>query len=112
MDSAGDKPRRGFTGTPCDVTKLPKCLAKARSTGKPCQRPGEHNVQTGKLGRCYLHGSRCTGPRTAEGKARIAAALFKHGRYSKAAKEARKALREHLVSLKRRLFGHNDLRRG
>jgi hypothetical protein len=34
------------------------------------------------------HGS---GPRTEEGKARIAPANFKHGRYSKAGRESRKA---------------------
>ena len=55
------------------------CRAKTRS-GKPCQRIGNP-----KNGRCHLHGGKSTGPRTAEGRARIAAAQFKHGNRSKAA---------------------------
>jgi hypothetical protein len=44
------------------------CGAYARSTGKPCQAPPRAN------GRCKLHGGKSTGPRTPEGKARIAEA--------------------------------------
>jgi hypothetical protein len=44
------------------------CGAYARSTGKPCQAPPRAN------GRCKLHGGKSTGPRTSEGKARIAEA--------------------------------------
>ena len=32
-----------------------------------------------KNGRCHLHGGASTGPRTAEGRSRIAAAQYKHG---------------------------------
>jgi protein-disulfide isomerase-like protein with CxxC motif len=38
-----------------------------------------------------LHGGKSTGPRTEEGRARIAAAQFKHGRRSKAFVEAQRA---------------------
>lgn len=100
MDSVSEKPKRTFTGKRCDITTLPKCGAKAKSTGKPCRRPKERNPYTGKLLRCRWHGSRATGPRTPEGLARVAAAHFKHGRYTKAAKEARKQLRERLKALK------------
>ena len=61
------------------------CLAKTRS-GNPCQRAGRP-----KNGRCHLHGGKSTGPRTEEGRARIAAAQFKHGRRSKAFVEAQRA---------------------
>jgi len=44
-----------------------------------------------KNGRCRLHGGASTGPRTAEGRARIAAAQFKHGQRSKKAIAKRKA---------------------
>ena len=37
-----------------------------------------------------MHGGKSTGPRTAEGKARAAAAHWKHGRRSKAYVDARK----------------------
>ncbi len=62
------------------------CLAKTRS-GTKCQKP----PVKGKS-RCRLHGGLSTGPRTTEGKARIAAAHYKHGRRSKAFVEARKRI--------------------
>ena len=55
-----------------------RCLAKTRK-GTPCQNP----VVTDR-NRCRMHGGKSTGPRTAEGKARVAAANTKHGRRSKA----------------------------
>ena len=62
------------------------CSAKTRS-GNPCQKP----PMKGK-NRCRLHGGLSTGPRTVEGKARIAAAHYKHGRRSKAFVEIRKKI--------------------
>ena len=61
------------------------CLAKTRSGGQ-CQRAGNP-----KNGRCHLHGGASTGPKTAEGRARIAAAQFKHGNRSKASIAAQRA---------------------
>jgi hypothetical protein len=51
-----------------------RCLAKTRK-GTPCQNP----VVTDR-NRCRMHGGKSTGPKTAEGKARVAAAHTKHGR--------------------------------
>jgi len=65
-------------------TKL--CLAKNRS-GKPCQK----YPIVGRT-RCRLHGGLSTGPKTPEGKARIAAAHYKHGRRSRAFVETRKRI--------------------
>ena len=62
-----------------------ECNAKTRSGGQ-CQRAGNP-----KNGRCHLHGGKSTGPKTAEGHARIAAAQFKHGNRSKAAIAAQRA---------------------
>ena len=62
-----------------------ECNAKTRSGGQ-CQRAGNP-----KNGRCHLHGGKSTGPKTAEGRARIAAAQFKHGNRSKAAIAAQRA---------------------
>ena len=53
------------------------CLAKTRM-GIECQKP----PLKGKK-RCRLHGGASTGPRTAQGRARIAEAHYKHGRRSK-----------------------------
>jgi hypothetical protein len=61
------------------------CLAKTRSGGA-CQLTGNP-----RNGRCYLHGGASTGPRTDEGRARIAAAQFKHGNRSKTFVAAQRA---------------------
>ena len=53
----------------------PFCGAKTRS-GKPCEK----FPLAGKR-RCRLHGGLSTGPKTVEGRGRIAAANTKHGRY-------------------------------
>jgi hypothetical protein len=53
----------------------PRCGAKNRA-GNPCCAPAMAN------GRCRLHGGKCTGPRTPQGKADFKAAHTKHGRYS------------------------------
>ena len=53
------------------------CNARTRS-GDTCRR--FCNV---KNGRCHLHGGKSTGPRTDEGRQRIAKAHLKHGRRSK-----------------------------
>ena len=70
-----------------------RCLAKIRRATL-CQKP----VMRGR-GRCQLHGGRSTGPRTAEGKARVIAANIKHGRRSKAYIEKRKTIRKELKQI-------------
>ena len=76
---------------------LTKCRAKTRA-GSLCQRAGSP-----KNGRCHLHGGKSTGPRTAEGRARIAAAQFKHGRRSKAFVAAQRAKNAKGKAIKREL---------
>ena len=51
-----------------------RCRARTRA-GTPCQKP----ALRGKA-RCQLHGGLSTGPRTAAGRARIAAAQTTHGK--------------------------------
>ena len=62
--------------TPCkDEANFIPCGARTRS-GNPCKKPpisGKH--------RCKNHGGLSTGPKTAEGKATIAAAQLRHGRF-------------------------------
>ena len=57
-----------------------RCGARTNA-GTPCQRPSVK-----RTGRCARHGGKSTGPRTAEGRARIAAAQLKHGRLTKEAR--------------------------
>ena len=54
------------------------CLAKTRRATL-CQKPAIRGRE-----RCQLHGGRSTGPRMAEGRARVIAANTKHGRLSQA----------------------------
>ena len=55
-----------------------RCGAKTRR-GTACQRPASK-----KNGRCRLHGGQSTGPKTAEGRAKIAAANTTTGQHTKA----------------------------
>ena len=54
-----------------------RCGAKTRQ-GTPCQRPA--NLRNGK---CRLHGGASSGPRTKEGRAKIAAANTSTGQHTK-----------------------------
>lgn len=67
-----------------------QCTAKSKRTGVQCRAP----ALKGKT-KCRTHGGKSTGPRTAEGKARSAAAQLVHGR------ETRKARAERSVGLAR-----------
>ena len=61
--------------TPGDFLAAPRCGARTRA-GDCCRQPAMRN------GRCRMHGGLSTGPRTAEGRARCAAARRTHGLYS------------------------------
>ena len=69
-----------------------RCGAKTRR-GTPCRRPANK-----RNGRCRLHGGQSTGPKTAEGRAKIAAANTTTGQHTKAmiAKKIAKGLRNQL----------------
>ena len=78
-----------------------RCLAKTRQGGN-CQKPALKGRN-----RCQLHGGRSTGPRTEDGRSRISALHYKHGRRTKeriAADRARaQANRELLTALRGRI---------
>ncbi len=61
--------------TPGDFLAASRCGARTR-VGGCCRQPAMAN------GRCRMHGGLSTGPRTAEGRARCAAARRTHGFYS------------------------------
>jgi hypothetical protein len=96
--------------TPGDFLAAPRCGAHIRS-GDCCRQPAMKN------GRCRLHGGLSTGPRTAEGRARCAAARRTHGFYSAEMVALRRAGAAHcrrmdalIVSLKvPRTAGHGVL---
>ena len=56
---------------------VPRCGAWTRSGGRCAEPPALHPENPGffvSCGRCHAHGGRSTGPRSAEGKAAVAAA--------------------------------------
>jgi hypothetical protein len=61
--------------TPGDFLAAPRCGARTRA-GECCRQPAMRN------GRCRMHGGLSTGPRTAAGRARCAAARRTHGLYA------------------------------
>lgn len=65
-----------------------RCTARSSRTGEQCGRPA---LKVSKTQKCQFHGGRGSGPKTAEGKARIAAAHTIHGQETKAARAERSA---------------------
>jgi hypothetical protein len=72
---SGRRGRLRNGATPGDFHAAPRCGARTRS-GECCRQPAMKN------GRCRMHGGLSTGPRTAEGRARCAAARRTHGFYA------------------------------
>ena len=66
--------------------QCPRCTAHSSRTGEQCGRPA---LKVSKTQKCQYHGGRGSGPKTAEGKARIAAVHRVHGQETKAARAER-----------------------
>lgn len=79
-------PHGTISGRP-DFRLMPKCQAKAKSTGQRCK-----NVAIKGKCCCYLHGGRSTGAKTPEGKRRSKYARLQHGDYSAQVKQNRRKL--------------------
>jgi hypothetical protein len=79
----------------------PRCGARSKRTGKPCQGAAMPN------GRCRLHGGKSTGPRTPEGLERSRRANSRHGYYSREAKAQWSRLRAAILAIRYlRMLGH------
>lgn len=70
---------------------VPKCGARSKRTGQPCQQPAMAN------GRCRLHGGKSTGPPKGNKNA------LKHGHYTKKAIADRRYVRQ-LIKDSKELF--------
>jgi glucans biosynthesis protein len=84
MANEPDERRRGSlkNGNPSgDWSKAPRCGALTRRQ-TACQCPAMRNRR-----RCRLHGGKSAGPRTAAGLERSRRARWKHGAYSREARE-------------------------
>ena len=60
-----------------------RCTAQSSRTKLQCGRPA---LKTSKTQVCQFHGGRGSGPKTEAGRSRIAAAHYKHGESTKAAR--------------------------
>jgi hypothetical protein len=97
-EKSSDSPGRLKHGNPTgDLSSVPRCGAKTRC-GSLCKQPAM------KSGRCRLHGGKSTGPRTPEGRRRIAEANFRHGRYTKQTKQQQREFRTLLKGLRDQLL--------
>jgi hypothetical protein len=72
--------------TGCGKITCPRCTAMSKRSGEQCRRPALKGKAV-----CDFHGGRSTGPKTADGKARIAAAHTVHGRETQEKRAERSA---------------------
>jgi hypothetical protein len=73
-----------------------RCQAKSTRTGLQCRRPA---LKTSTTSVCQFHGGRSTGPKTAEGRQRIAAAHTAHGNDTRALRASRALAGRRLAEL-------------
>ena len=76
----------------------PRCGARTR-LGAGCKAPAMPN------GRCRMHGGSSTGPRTAEGLARMRKAKTRHGQHAEEMRDLMRGFRQLNSAAKRTLAG-------
>jgi len=72
-----------FLETAAGRIRCKRCTAKSTRTKLQCGRPA---LKSSKTQKCQFHGGRGSGPKTEEGRSRIAAAHYKNGESTKAAR--------------------------
>jgi hypothetical protein len=72
--------------TAAGAIRCPRCTALSSRTGQQCGRPA---LRVSKTQKCQFHGGRSPGPKTAEGKARLAAVHTVHGQETRAKRAER-----------------------
>ncbi len=61
---------------------MSQCTAKSKRSGKQCLKWAVRGRTA-----CHMHGGSSTGPRTKRGKERARQAAFRHGKYTKKARD-------------------------
>ena len=72
----------------------PRCQAMSKRTRLQCAAPAERGKRV-----CRFHGARSTGPKTEEGKLRIALAQTQHGNETRHARAERSAKTAELLAM-------------
>jgi hypothetical protein len=71
-----------------------RCQAKSKRSGEQCKKPAIRNKRV-----CTIHGGRSSGPKTEEGRQRIADARTVHGEETRAKREQRSRSSAKLLAL-------------
>ena len=90
-----------FLTTAGSRIKCLRCTANSSRTNQRCGRPA---LKSSKTQKCGHHGGLSTGPKTAEGRQRIAEAQTVHGRDTKAARLERSRGSLRLAQLEDMMF--------
>jgi hypothetical protein len=89
-----DIPKEPFIDLAGGRIRCRRCQALSRRSKEQCKKPALKGKRV-----CDFHGGKSTGPRTEEGKARIAQAHTTHGRETKVKREHRSRSSAHLMGL-------------
>ena len=73
-----------------------RCTAKSTRTKLQCGRPA---LKVSKTQKCQFHGGRSTGPKTEQGRSRIAQANLKHGQDTRASIQKSSQVKAKLLQL-------------
>lgn len=98
MSKKEEQPHEQRLGTlkngnpPCDLSKLPRCTAKSKQTGKPCKQPAMKGKRV-----CYYHGGKSPGAPKSNMHA------LKHGQHTAEAIKERKFIRDLIKGAKETL---------
>jgi len=90
-----EKPEKYLTTAGGKITCL-RCTAMSKNTREQCGKPA---LKASRTQKCQTHGGRGSGPKTAEGRARIGVAHTVHGRETNRVRQERSqgALRMALI---------------
>jgi hypothetical protein len=77
----------------------PRCQALSKRTKQQCAAPAERGKKV-----CRFHGARSTGPKTEEGRLRIARAKTQHGDETRQARAERSAMSAKILAMEDILF--------
>jgi len=78
-----------------------RCTAKSKTTGLQCGRPA---LKVSNTQKCQFHGGRSTGPKSPEGRQRIASAHYRNGESSNAARQVYSKSSAHLRRLEEAMY--------